>query len=85
MLAVETHSLQKSYRRAFGRAHEALRGVDLDIPRGEAFGLIGPNGAGKTTFIKLLLGVARPSGGSVRVLGGDPADPAVRARIGYLP
>jgi ABC-2 type transport system ATP-binding protein len=53
--------------------------------RGGAFGLIGENGAGKTTFIKLLLSVARPSGGTIRVLGGDPEDIAIRARIGYLP
>jgi ABC-2 type transport system ATP-binding protein len=63
----------------------ALDAMTLEIPKGAAFGLIGPNGAGKTTFIKLLLGIARPSGGEVRVLGHGPEDVAVRARIGYLP
>jgi ABC-2 type transport system ATP-binding protein len=59
--------------------------VDLAVPRGTAFGLIGPNGAGKTTFVKALLGIVRASAGEVRLLGGDPDDPRVRARVGYLP
>lgn len=86
MHALEVSGLTKTYTGLFGRGgQQALRGVDLAIPRGAAFGLIGPNGAGKTTFIKLLLGIARPSAGSVRVLGGSPEDPEVRARVGYLP
>ena len=48
-------------------------------------GLIGPNGAGKTTLIKCLLAIVRPERGSVRVLGGSPEDPGIRARIGYMP
>ncbi len=83
--ALQATGLSKSFSRLFGPAHPALRELTLSIPRGSAFGLIGPNGAGKTTFIKLLLGVARPSSGQVQVLGGDPEEPAVRARIGYLP
>ncbi len=66
-------------------AVQALAGVDVSVPRGVAFGLIGPNGAGKTTFIKVLLGIARPDSGEVRLLGGRPDDVAVRRRIGYLP
>ena len=82
----EVRALAKSYSGAFGRGgHPALRGVDLTVERGIAFGLIGLNGAGKTTFIKSLLGVVRPSAGTVKILDGDPEDPAVRARIGYLP
>lgn len=83
--ALEVRDLKKTYRGLFGAEHEALRGLTLSIPRGAAFGLIGPNGAGKTTFIKLLLGVVRPTSGDVTVLGGDPQDTAVRARVGYLP
>jgi ABC-2 type transport system ATP-binding protein len=84
--AIETTGLAKTYRGLFRRGgQQALRGVDLTVESGTAFGLIGPNGAGKTTFIKSILGVVRPSGGAVRVLGGDPEDPRVRARIGYLP
>ncbi|MEW5740835.1 MAG: ABC transporter ATP-binding protein [Myxococcota bacterium] len=78
-------SLEKTWKGWLGPPHRALDGLSLRIPRGAAFGLIGPNGAGKTTFIKLLLGVARPSGGRVQVLGGEPEDTRVRARIGYLP
>jgi ABC-2 type transport system ATP-binding protein len=59
--------------------------MDLSVPQGSAFGLIGPNGAGKTTFIKSILGIVQPTEGTVRVLGGSPEDPAIRARIGYLP
>jgi ABC-2 type transport system ATP-binding protein len=65
----------------------ALRGVDLEVRRGEIFGFLGPNGSGKTTTIRCLIDLIRPSGGSLRVLGLDPqAEPvAVRARVGYLP
>jgi ABC-2 type transport system ATP-binding protein len=85
VIAIEVVGLRKSYRRLWGPGHEALRGVDLCVPLGSAFGLIGPNGAGKTTFIKSILGIVQPSAGRVRVLGGSPEDPAIRARIGYLP
>jgi ABC-2 type transport system ATP-binding protein len=85
-LAVEASGLAKTYRGWWGRSPQiALDGVDLTVPRGSIFGLIGLNGAGKTTFIKSMLAVVRPSGGRVRVLGGDPEDPALRKRIGYLP
>jgi ABC-2 type transport system ATP-binding protein len=83
---IEVIGLRKTYRRPFRRlGHEALRGVDLSVPEGSAFGLIGPNGAGKTTFIKSILGIVQPTAGTVRVLGGSPQDPRIRARIGYLP
>ncbi len=83
--AVEVRALTKSWQGLWAKPQHALRGLTLSIPRGAAFGLIGPNGAGKTTFIKLLLGVARPTSGEVTVLGANPEDQAVRARIGYLP
>jgi ABC-2 type transport system ATP-binding protein len=81
-LAVMTRGLTKSYGPV-----QALRGVDLEVRRGEIFGFLGPNGSGKTTTIRCLLDLIRPSGGQVRVLGIDPqAEPvAVRARVGYLP
>lgn len=87
MLAILAEDVKKVYRGFFRRkgGQTALAGLDIAIPRGSAFGLIGLNGAGKTTFIKTLLGVVRPTSGKVRVLGGDPEDPRVRARIGYLP
>ena len=78
--------LRKTYYRTFRRTgNDALRGMDLTVPEGSAFGLIGPNGAGKTTFIKSILGIVQPTAGTVRVLGGSPDDPRIRARIGYLP
>ncbi|HXX31386.1 MAG TPA: ABC transporter ATP-binding protein [Myxococcaceae bacterium] len=85
--ALEATGLHKRYRRRLlGRAGtDALSGVDLAVAPGTAFGLIGPNGAGKTTFIKCLLGIAWPDRGTVRLLGRSPQEPAVRARVGYLP
>jgi len=80
--AVMTQGLTKSYGRV-----KALRGVNLNVKRGEIFGFLGPNGSGKTTTIRCLLDLIRPNGGTLRVLDLDPqAEPvAVRARIGYLP
>jgi ABC-2 type transport system ATP-binding protein len=85
MNAVETSGLGKTYRSGLSRKQPALLGVDLAVPAGSAFGLIGPNGAGKTTFIKILLGIVRPSEGHVALLGSSPRDPRARARVGYLP
>ncbi len=86
MLAIEARGLSKTYLGPFGRAgHEALRDVDLAVEAGTAFGLIGPNGAGKTTFVKTILGIVHPTAGTARLVGGDPVDPRVRARVGYLP
>ncbi len=83
--ALAVRQLVKTYVGLFGPGQQALRGLTLSIPKGSAFGLIGPNGAGKTTFIKVLLGVVRPTSGDVTVLGGDPQDTRIRARVGYLP
>jgi len=74
----------KSVRRAFGGV-TAVDGLTLSLARGEVTGFLGTNGAGKTTTIKMLLGLLKPTSGTVRVLGGDPTDPAVRRRIGYMP
>jgi lipooligosaccharide transport system ATP-binding protein len=62
----------------------AVDGIDLDVPAGICFGLLGPNGAGKTTALRMIYGVTKPTGGSVRVFGIDIGrDPrAVRARLG---
>jgi ABC-2 type transport system ATP-binding protein len=84
--ALAVSALQKRFRSGFrGPVIVALDGVDLDVPRGEAFGLIGPNGAGKTTFIKCLLGITHPDAGAIHLLDGSPQDPRMRARVGYLP
>jgi ABC-2 type transport system ATP-binding protein len=65
----------------------ALDGVDLTVEEGSVFGFLGPNGAGKTTTLRILTGLARQTGGSVRVLGHEifGAGSAVRAQIGFLP
>jgi ABC-2 type transport system ATP-binding protein len=78
---VRARGLTKTYPGA-----QALDGVDLDIPRGRV-GLVGANGAGKTTLFRLLLGLSRPTSGSVEVCGIPVAsDPiGVRSRIGYMP
>lgn len=64
----------------------AVRDLDLALRAGEVVALVGHNGAGKTTQIKMMLGLARPTAGAVRLLGADPTgDPGVRAAVGYLP
>ena len=80
-LAVEVRHLSK----AFG-ATWAIRGIDLDLRRGETLVLLGPNGAGKTTFLKLLSTLLRPTEGGGRVLGFDlTKEPEeIRRRIGVL-
>jgi ABC-2 type transport system ATP-binding protein len=71
-------------RRRYGR-RQAVDDVSLEVGRGEVVGLLGPNGAGKTTVIKMLLGLVRPDAGEAMLLGRSAADPAARARVGYLP
>jgi ABC-2 type transport system ATP-binding protein len=63
----------------------AVDNLTLSLGAGEIMGFLGANGAGKTTTIKMLLGLIRPSSGTVSVLGGDPSDAKVRAKIGYMP
>jgi ABC-2 type transport system ATP-binding protein len=83
-LALE--GVTKAYRHPMTlRSFQAVRGLTLSLERGEIFGLLGPNGAGKTTTIKMILGLARPTSGSILVDGRDPQDPAARRRLGYLP
>ena len=80
-LVIKAEDLSKRYGDS-----AAVDGLDLEVQGGEIYGIIGPHGAGKTTTIKMILGLARPTGGSLTVLGGDPTKdgPRVRARIGYV-
>jgi ABC-2 type transport system ATP-binding protein len=80
---VETVALRKRYG-----AVEALRGLDLTVPRGSICGVLGRNGAGKTTTLKILLGLVRPTAGQARVLGlaadSPPASLEIRRRTGFV-
>jgi ABC-2 type transport system ATP-binding protein len=79
--AIEVHDLHKRYGE-----HEAVRGIDITVARGEVFGLLGPNGAGKTTTVEILEGYRTRSSGDVSVLGHDPASRSMklRRRIGIV-
>ena len=78
---IETHGLSKSYKGV-----QALKALDLQVQEHSICGFLGPNGAGKTTMIKLLLGLAQPTGGSGRVFGKDilKENDEIRRRVGYL-
>jgi ABC-2 type transport system ATP-binding protein len=80
-LAIEVQGLRKAYG-----AHEAVRGIDFGVRRGEVFGLLGPNGAGKTTTVEILEGHRERSAGHVSVLGMDPGKrpQALRERVGIV-
>ncbi len=83
---IETRNLTKVYRDFWGRQKvRALKALDLEVRRGEIFGLLGPNGSGKTTTMKLLLGLLFPTSGRALVFGKDASDVAKNERIGYLP
>ncbi|MHB8586226.1 MAG: ABC transporter ATP-binding protein [Thermoplasmatota archaeon] len=78
--AIQTKGLSKWYGEVI-----AVNDVTLDIPRGIT-GLLGPNGAGKTTFLRMSVGLAAPSSGTIRVLGQDPWDNTkLLTKIGYVP
>jgi ABC-2 type transport system ATP-binding protein len=77
MAVIDVHQLQKRY----GDRH-AVRDVSFSVERGEIFGVIGRNGAGKTTTVEIVEGLRRADGGTVRVLGLQPGDPALRERLG---
>ena len=83
MPAVSVEHLTKSYGNV-----PAVRDVSFEVPTGEVFALLGPNGAGKTTMVEILEGFRPRSGGTVRTLGVDPADPRtqrwLRTRIGVV-
>lgn len=78
--ALELRDVRKTVRVGFrGRPLEILRGVSLEVGRGDVFGLLGPNGAGKTTAVKIALGLMKPSAGTISI------GVAGRESIGYLP
>ena len=70
-----------------GEAFEAVKGIDIDVRRGESFGFLGPNGAGKSSTMRMIAAVSPVTSGELRILGMDPAvdGPAIRGRIGVCP
>ncbi len=78
--------LAQGLRKSFGD-FEAVRGIDVDVHRGEAFGFLGPNGAGKSSTMRMIAAVSPVTGGELRILGMDPAThgSAIRARLGVCP
>jgi ABC-2 type transport system ATP-binding protein len=85
-IVIETQNLTKVYRDFWGRQKvKALKALDMEIRKGEIFGLLGPNGSGKSTTIKLLLGLLFPTTGSALVFGKDASEVTKNEQIGYLP
>jgi ABC-2 type transport system ATP-binding protein len=80
--ALEIHNLQKTYN-----GFHAVDGLSISVPQGVFFGFLGPNGAGKTTTIKMLMGLAQPNGGTIRVLGLSMPEQSleIRKQIGLVP
>jgi lipooligosaccharide transport system ATP-binding protein len=76
----------RGLRKSFGD-FEAVKGIDVDVRRGEAFGFLGPNGAGKSSTMRMIAAVSPVSGGELEILGLDPAvdGPAIRGRLGVCP
>jgi ABC-2 type transport system ATP-binding protein len=84
--AIETSGLTKVFETRWKRRTvRAVDAISLNVRRGTTFGFLGPNGAGKTTFVKMLLSVVHPSGGSARIFGRNVQDAEARRPIGYLP
>jgi len=85
-IVIQTRNLTKIYRDFWGRKKvRALNSLNLEVAKGEVFGLLGPNGSGKTTTLKLLLGLLFPTEGEVTILGKAASDVTKNERIGYLP
>jgi len=80
-LSIDLHDVRKTYR---GRV-QALRGVSMQVHRGQIFGLLGPNGAGKSTLVKIMMTVVRPTRVSGTILGNPVGHQPTLAKVGYLP
>jgi ABC-2 type transport system ATP-binding protein len=84
--AILTQSLRKEFKLGWGRGRVlAVEGLDLEVKRGEVFGLLGPNGSGKSTAMKMILGLLRPTSGRAEVCGCRAGTLAARKQIGFLP
>ncbi len=84
---IHARDLRKAFEGRNKPSVEAVRGIDVDVRRGEAFGFLGPNGAGKSSTMRMIAAVSPVSSGELRILGMDPAldGSAIRSRIGVCP
>jgi ABC-2 type transport system ATP-binding protein len=79
------HALQiRELSHSYDASRRAVDGLDLEVERGEIVALLGPNGAGKTTTVRATIGLITPDVGTIRVAGANPADAAVRRRMGVV-
>lgn len=86
MNIIEVNNLEKYFYSEFKRTPiHILKGLTFSVPQGVTFGLLGPNGAGKTTTMKVILGLLKPSSGSISIMGKTTTDKKMRAKIGYMP
>ena len=86
MSIIKTENLTKVYKDFWGRPKtRALTELNLEINKGEIFGLLGPNGSGKTTALKLMLGLITPTKGKASVMGKSPRDISLKSKIGFMP
>jgi len=84
--AVQTRGLRKEFFLGWFRGRLlAVEGLDMEVKKGEVFGLLGPNGSGKSTAMKMILGLLRPTGGRAEVCGYRSGTIAARRQIGFLP
>ncbi|MEX2672312.1 MAG: ABC transporter ATP-binding protein [Phycisphaeraceae bacterium] len=85
-IIIKCAGLTKMFRDFWMRNRvKAVNAIDLEVRRGEVFGLLGPNGSGKSTTIKMILGLLHPTSGQIAVFGHHPRDVAIKKQIGYLP
>ena len=85
-VVISLQGVRKTFRDFWLRPTvKAVDGLDLEVRRGEVFGLLGPNGSGKSTTIKMILGLLEPTEGRISMFGLSPRSVAARARLGYLP
>jgi len=85
-MAVETRGLRKEFALGWFRGRLlAVEGLDMEVRKGEVFGLLGPNGSGKSTAMKMILGLLRPTGGRAEVCGYRSGTISARRQIGFLP
>lgn len=85
-IVIKAENLTKIFKAGFrGKRVAALKGLNLEVKRGEIFGFLGPNGAGKTTTIKILMGLIYPTDGKAWILNRELGDVDVKGRIGFLP